>query len=595
MNLKRKIAAVTLASMAAASGLIGCSSENELSFYQGEATNSKTGRMEFSTDLFYRNDMKMQGHADPFVLDNTARDGYYYLFATYGYFMCQRSKDLVNWEAVGPSLDTWKIDNEAYSITHDKRWAPEVVYDGDTGLYYMHFSATPEDKSMDMVLMCATSETPYGPYSIVNFTDPSSCGEENVHDYDMNEYSDIAAQYLFLDPEIYHDFSTSQTGKSAKYPGAIDPHAFVDDDGKKYLYYVDNVGQNFISVVEMENWLKPKWETMTLLTSARFYTVDDWRQWRSTGINPADGFVSYESSNNSINEGPTMTKHNGKYYLTYSVNDYAYNEYSVCQAVSDSPMGPFRKLREEENGLLLSSMAEGSREVSGSGHHSFVTLNDNLYVIYHRHDDFTKAGAARNPGIDEIKWVTIKDIYDNDLDVMYANGPTWNVQPLPEGIGKYKNIAPEATVTGGEGDDARYLFDGLLSVYKYDNDFLMNYICETNIQKTTTFKFDFASARTIRAVMIYESKYESSVFNTATVELVTPSGESYKLDLRLARELYEEDDYYHEIDYIQPGASIFAEFGEIRVKSVKVTIPVRSGQDMASISEIRILGLAEEN
>lgn len=593
---KKKIAlVVALASVMATVGLAGCSS-SEFSFYQGETKDDNTGRMEFSTDLFYRNDIKMRGNADPFVLDNTARDGYYYMFATFGYFMCHRSKDLVNWDAMGVSLDTWNSDNDAFSITYSALWAPEVVYDPDTELYYMHFSATPQDDNSGatiMLLMCAVSDTPYGPYSIVNFKDPSSCGEENVHDYDETEYYETVAPYLMLDPEIYHDFSTSQTGKSRKYPGAIDPHAFIDDDGTKYLYFVDNVDLNFLTVVEMENWLKPKWETMTLLTAARFWTIDDFRGWKETGKHPADGYVSYESNNNSINEGPTMTKHNGKYYLTYSVNDYAKSEYAVCQAVADRPTGPFRKLREEENGLLLSSLAAGSKEVSGSGHHSFVTVDDNMYIIYHRHDDYVTAGAARNPGIDELKWVTIKDKDGKDLDVMYVNGPTWNIQPLPEGIGKYKNIAPQATVTGGVGGNAEYLTDELLSVCKTDTDFQYNYIIETDIEETTTFTFDFSAARTIRAVMIYESKYEDSVFMTATVELVTPSGKTYKLDLSLAPELYEEDDYYHEVDYISPGASIFAEFAETEVTSVRITVPVRDGQDMASISEIRILGLAE--
>ena len=594
MNKVKKVLATALASAAAAAMLVGCGAGDTLPFYQGDRTDESIGKMEFSTDLFYRNDIKMRGNADPFVLDNTERDGYYYMFATFGYFTCHKSKDLVNWDVVGPTLETWDSDNDAFNITYSALWAPEVVYDPDTELYYMHFSATPQDDNNNatiMLLMCAVSDKPYGPYSIVNFKDPSSCGEENVHDYDETEYHENVAPYLMLDPEIYHDFSTSQTGKSRKYPGAIDPHAFVDDDGRKYLYFVDNVGLNFLTVVEMENWLKPKWDTMTLLTAARFWTIDDFREWKDTGRHPADGYVSYESNNNAINEGPAMTKHNGKYYLTYSVNDYAKSEYAVCQAVSDKPTGPFRKLREEENGLLLSSLAEGSNEVSGSGHHSFVTVDDNMYIIYHRHDDYVTAGAGRNPGIDEIKWVTVKDTDGNDLDVMYANGPTWNIQPLPEGIGKYRNIAPEASVTGGESGSAEYLIDGLLSVCKTDTDFQYEYIRETDIEETTTFTFDFSAARKIRAVMIYESKYEDSVFLTATAELVTPSGKTYKLELKLAPELYEENDYYHEINYISPGASIFAEFAELEVKSVRITVPVRDGQDMASISEIRILGL----
>ena len=38
-----------------------------------------------------------------------------------------------------------------------------------------------------------------------------------------------------------------------------------------------------------------------------------------------------------INEGPCVVYHNGKYYLTISINGYRDKSYSVIQAVSDSP------------------------------------------------------------------------------------------------------------------------------------------------------------------------------------------------------------------------------------------------------------------
>ncbi|MDE6401884.1 MAG: family 43 glycosylhydrolase, partial [Clostridiales bacterium] len=499
MRKMKKIAALALAAITA-TAFVGCSEEQDAAFlyYQGDRIDVATGKMEFSTDLFYRNDYKVAG-ADPFVLDNTSRDGYYYIFTTSGHFESSRSKDLVNWEIMGPPLNVWSADSEIREIVWNDIWAPEVIYDPDTELYYMHFSASPKNSSaMDMLLMGAVSETPYGPYEVVNFTDPESCGAENVHNYDTTLYNEVEAQYLFLNPELYHDFSVAQTGKSRKYPGAIDPHAFVDDDGKKYLYFVDNIGTNFINVVEMENWLKPKWDTMTIVTATRFWTVEDFKNWRDTGADPEDGYVTYENANNTINEGPAMIKRNGKYYLTLSINDYGKSNYAVVQAVADKPTGPFRKLREEENGLMLSSLAQGNNEVSGSGHHSFVTVDDQMYIVYHRHDDVVAAGGPRNAAIDEIEWVAIKDIEGNDLDVMYVNGPTWNVQPLP--MGEYVNIAPEATVTGS--DDAEFLFDRLLSTCKTDTAFHLNYVNETIIEKTTTFTFDFATPRKIRAVMI---------------------------------------------------------------------------------------------
>ena len=129
------------------------------------------------------------------------------------------------------------------------------------------------------------------------------------------------------------------------------------------------------------------------------------------------------------------------------------------------------------------------------------------------------AGGARNPAVDELKWITVKDKDGNDLDVLYSNGPTCTVQPKIEAYADYVNIADEATVSGSE--DAGYLTDGLLSIYKYANPDFMQYVQETTITETTTFTFDFADARSVRAVMVYNSKFETNAFNNiARVELI---------------------------------------------------------------------------
>ena len=82
-------------------------------------------------------------------------------------------------------------------------------------------------------------------------------------------------------------------------------------------------------------------------------------------------------------------KHNGKYYLSFSVNSYGTSDYQIGQAVADSPLGPFRKLTEEEGGLLLSALAVESQPAgeastqapSGTGHNSFVTAGNQTYII----------------------------------------------------------------------------------------------------------------------------------------------------------------------------------------------------------------------
>lgn len=598
--------------VAASMLLVGCANETqyEVSNYQGELAEGET-KSDYNKELFYRND-KQTGLADPFVLDNTTIDGYYYMYGTEGSLFCYRSKDLMDWEPVGNALDNYFYNedgsrSEELKATWQDIWAPEVVYDSDTEVYYMFFSATPvEDASVvagngvekgtpTRQLMVATSQYPYKGFRVVDFKDSESCGKENIHTYSESKYPHYFAKYLMLEPTEYIAFSKANGREDAGvgyggYTTAIDPHPYVDEDGTKYLLWVDNLDQDRLCGVKMDNWLKPDWSTAKVLTYTHYYTVDDWKAARDGAVVEQ---VSYENETNHTNEGPVITKHNGKYYLTFSVNDYWDSSYQIGQAVSDNILGPYRKLTEAEGGLLLSGGVAGSQDISGTGHHSFITLGDKMYVIYHRHNDFTAAGSARNHAIDEIKWITIKDRDGNDLEVMYANGPTCTVQPKIEAFSEYKNIATDAKVSGSS--DAMCLNDDLLSIYKYGDTSFMEYIKETTITETTTFTFDFTEARTARAVMVYNSKNENESFRKISkVEFVCEEdGEEvirYIENMEFSSEFYRANDLDNSIYYIIPGACSYAEFSELNVKSVRITVEVPEGQEKVGISEIRILG-----
>ena len=80
-----------------------------------------------------------------------------------------------------------------------------------------------------------------------------------------------------------------------------------------------------------------------------------------------------------------------------------------------------------------------------------MQIGDQMFIIYHRHNDYLAGGNARYTAIDEMKWITVKDINGEDMAVPYVNGPTDSLQPLPAAVSGYKNIAPEATVTA-DGD-----------------------------------------------------------------------------------------------------------------------------------------------
>ncbi len=550
----------------------------------------------YDGSLFYRNDYKV-GVADPFVFDNTKRDGYYYMYGTE--LICRRSKNLTDWEEVPYTncLDSIRgsIPNGS-DIIYTDVWAPEVIYDKETNLYYLFFSATPKPNSSGYgakyQMFVATSQYAYKDFKLVDFANEASCGAGNTHSINTSVDWEPYARYVFFEPGWYREFSRRTYGTVKElynnYAGAIDPHPFVDANGDKYLYWVDNIDENGICVVKMENWLKPAWDTAEKILYAEYYTMDDLKRAKS-------GYwvekVSYENSGNLINEGPAVVRHNGKYYLTFSVNDYKENNYQVGQAVADSPRGPFRKLREEEGGLLLSSVGAGCQDISGTGHHSFVAAGNRTYVVYHRHDEPGNPSEKRNLAIDQVEWVTVKDKDGNMLEVMCVNGPTCTEQPSLEAFSGYRNIASEASVSGS--GDAACLTDGLLSISK-GNAAFEAYLPETTITRKTTFTFDFDTVRTVRAIMIYNSRDAKRIFkNISKIEFVCER-EGLEVIHTIDNLAFHEGNYKVNSDgavsYVIPGSAAGAWFEDLHVRSVRITVDVPVGQSEVGISEVRIFG-----
>lgn len=644
----RAICAVLALLLLASVCLTGCEQTGkkvyELSSYTGEEKDSG-GKLVYNTSLFYSNSLQ-QGYPDPQILDDTERSGYFYLYGTSN-FQTMRSRDLAAWEYVKVVLD---FSNEKIQdVINTDRWAPEVIYDAETKLYYMFFSATPnQGREKDQIeqsggdvdgsltkycMYVATSESPEGPFNLVDFSNASSCGEGNLHSFNTDNnieltkeqaesgkyafvenegkyYEAAFRQYyapycLFSPDELSKLFYNNKVGSGGSYnekPTArffqtIDPHPFVDPvSGKKYLYFKaeNNAAWNINVGVEMENWLKPKWETAKYITADHFYTIADWE-------NGADDTVSYEYGG-VCNEGAHMMYHedkNGKglYYFAFSVNDYSTSDYQVGIAVADSPLGDFRKLREDEGGLVLCSSTTDSDSISGAGHNSFVTIGDQQFIAYHRHIDYSHPSGARYTAVDELKWITVQDFNGNDMEVPYVNGPTDSLQPLPEKISGYKNVAPQATVTCSDSNaDAAYVTDGLLSVHKSADEMFMEYVRETKISKTSDFEFTFDKGTSVRAIMVYNSAMRKEIFlNIPQIELTLADGsvrviQNVKFDTELYCRMGGENN--QDVLYVLSGAAAFAEFYDIEVQKIKITVEVPQGQEQVGISEIKILGKA---
>lgn len=297
--------------------------------------------------------------ADPYILKY---NGMYYLYGTGGNdgIKVYQSQDMVKWTtAVGPT-NGYALHKDA--VWGDKWfWAPEVYY--LNGKFYMFYSAEEE-------ISVAESTSPLGPFV-------QSIANQKPFHTDLKE---------------------------------IDTHVFIDDDGKKYLYFVRFTNGNEIWVAELNDDLHSiKESTLKRCIGA----TSGLQTWEKSTLEPQPGA--------KVNEGPFILKHNGWYYLTYSANHYQNPNYGVGYATSKSPLGPWSKY--SGNPILI-----GNSKITGTGHHSFVNVADGCqYIVYHSHCSLTQV-SPRKLGIDLYEFVpsTIAGM----PDIIKVNGPTTTPQVL---------------------------------------------------------------------------------------------------------------------------------------------------------------------
>ena len=624
-----KAAAVALGAVTVCASLAGCGKTEkktvyEIPYYDGTTYEEGAEKPVYSSELWRRNDVN-NGAGDPFILDNTAIDGFYYRYGTGGahQFSAYRSSDLDFWIPCGIILE---------NIGWTAAWAPEVVYDDPTddgvnnGTYYFFFSmcfpgyATSdgynkekdENGNTDNVhsLFVATSSSPAGPFKMVDFTDAKSCGEENVRTIDAGDYGYTCdyLKYMLFEPietnRAWHEIMPERIPENSdKLCNNIDASPFVDPvTKKKYLIFNHERQPSPILIMEMENWLKPLPETTKVIARCGYYTVEDYEKaQRGEAVETSD----FEMRTNKVNEGPCMyyNAENKKYYLTYSVNGFMDPTYAVAQAVSDSPTEGFRKLTQAENGLILSADDGGNKLASGTGHHCFFHIGEKLYIYYHKHT-VPYADEGRYTAVDEIKFVTIKDQNGEDLDVMYVNGPTVTPQPaIVKGM-EYADISDKlqsvSVISGtlAEGSDTKWLNDGLLSYnMKLNQEFLNTYVRETEITSDTTFELSFADHETIRGLMIYNSKNLEKVFYKIKNVEFESEGKTYfikelNIDEQSNFKFNEFELMYGNkvVEAVAYGGGVYAEFAATKVKKIRFTVEVPEGQTEVGISEVAVMG-----
>ena len=615
MKLKKTAAAV-LSVLLCLTILGGCGNEEGGLLLRYDDCITQDGT--YDTSLFYRNDLNLNHAADPDVIwvpeERDEEDGgYFYLYATtiYNNFIAARSRDLNTWEFLGPVID-WSLgDVDQWCTTN--LWAPEVIYNdpaktptGD-GKYYMFFTGgyATMVHSGEFYIGIAVADSPAGPFQY--YTGTNLLGEQ------------LDQSRPTIDPNIDHpayvvDGVTVSENKSAVPVEAqnrnsrheninyiIDLNPFIDDDGTIYLYIRSQnpyarYAYAHLAVWQMADMVTPLYDTYTQLTYPGYATLED----RDNNI----PFEPEEGSN--LDEAPHMIKHDGVYYLTYAPIGYGSRTgYSVSVAVSNSPFGPFTKMDREHGNPALNIEAHQDW-MAGPGHHCFTEVGDEIFVFYHSLMD--RATGNSNPRGIAYDRVTFIDGSNYDIpaeqygiesetgtfDMLYANGPTWSVQPLPAEITGYRNVAGEATVTADSGaDTVKYLNDGLFVAHAYAEH--MEYMSEGAATITLT----FAEPKEVTAVMIYNSndytcafKYIDSIRFDLSEPPSTYNGDETTVWIR---NLGVSTDYYNAAERVmRSGGAAVARFNPIMVNSI--TIKVSAHLDTSSeagagikISDIAVL------
>ena len=639
--MKNKMKTVLLSLLSLVFGfsfLVGCSKDRDKFYYQ-EAELPKTAyfaytdnqtKSNYNSELFYRNDTA-QKFGDPcaIMIEEGEYAGWIYALGSDNIgkvgFDAYRTKDFTEWEKVGTIYS--RTGNH---FGHNAFWAPQLLWDKDakyedyyidkedgedgTGLYFLFYSvyskttfepnfkndSTTDDIYPGVYYLCmAVSKSPDGPF--VEFTGKNRNGLEM-------DASTPLFNLEYIDKSL--DEKPENSGAQAllkERRSFIDACPFIAPNGDKYLYMARNTindTTNEIWGVKMIDWATPDYSTVTRLTSHGYVN-----KYSNTSENVP---YEYEWASKKIDEGPFMIYNevNQKYYITFSLGGTEDKIYPVCQAIGDTPLGPFTKIQPTKGGLICAPGLDW--DMNGSGHHSFLYIGDELYMVYHTHPMDLEDGTIdfRGQAYDKIHWMTNED---GQL-VMHANGPTKTVQAKPKYYTGYENIAPLASVkatNGAKGTDAKYLTDGLVKMHGADveDGWADDNVKEFEAKKDTVITLAFDDYVTVRSLMIYNSYLYQNIFTSikkislyyrdangktgiATIKDLkfdvtgntVPLELYFKPDELVAMTEEEKAEYYT----TRPGGAAIVEFNEFSVN--KITIEVKKSNKKLCISDVVVLG-----
>ena len=297
----------------------------------------------------------------------------YYAYATTNYepgtgqgsnIQVARSTDLVTWEELPdalPELASWSgLTTLLRPLLHAATWAPEVTPIGDR---YVMYYTTPAveilrpDGKPAQCLSVATADAPEGPFV---------------------------------------DESDAPLVCQADLGGSIDGSYFLEDDGTQYLVWKND--GNCCSK-PLSFWLQQLSDDGTALVGDPIVL---------------EGFDNDRAWEGRVIESPQLLRHDGRYYMLYSGNDYASVRYAVGYATADALTGPYT---DAEENPILSTDFDSAVELglAGPGHQSVFTDDDgDLWMAYHAwvNTAINDDSVGRQLWLDELRFEDGRAIVD---------------------------------------------------------------------------------------------------------------------------------------------------------------------------------------
>lgn len=576
--------------------------------------NGKFGLYNYDTSLFYRNDRAFDG-ADPGALwvskeDDPVYGGYFYCVVTggelndgtrtTGAFTCYRSKDLNAWEKCG-AVNGYALQINPTDWCMQDFWAPEYFHEKITvngkikNRYYLYFNALSkqgnenteyssspieEGRFNRFYLGIAVSDNPRGPFTLVDTsTYYKFYGETRTTDLNGNIITGSTPTFNFYknNPEIEAEYKKRGI-KLDNWP-ALDISPFKDPaTGEFYCYFSHHPSTYsfdiYIWVVKMKDFITPDFSTMHTITLAgyninssdfKLYVNDgktDYSQQKELTDKLTRFYYDGSALASGINEGAHTIAHFDErakkwlYYLTYSPFGFPSRAYSILQAVSHSPYGPFKKLPPHEGQVVIgilnwdkNSQKQGEDFLdysctndlssaidysSGCGHHSFAKTGSEVFAVYHtlaNSLDNYRSGRfmGRRMAVDRVLWTYSPTLTYEFLDfkgntqplpLLYGLGQTHSLQPLPKVSTPCRDIINKAKITAsGNASGVQNLVESGFVVHSAFTD--REFSCEGD----TVISVEFGSVEKLRAIMLYNScKYAHALASIYKIEVSTPSG-----------------------------------------------------------------------